>query len=90
VSTKSWELHNNLDERLREGNRMSVDGEALFIEQNLRLLAMIAQDPNEKALLGTIKPAELEWSHKPSSLAKPAEGESKPLNRRERRRRQFG
>lgn len=86
-----WERWlNNLDERLREGNRIAVDGEAFFTEQNLQLLAVVAQDPKEKALLGMIKPADLEWTHKPSSPAKAPEDESKPLNRRERRRRQFG
>lgn len=83
-----WERWlNNLDENIKQGERIAADGEAFFTEANLRLLAAIAQDLKEQKVISTLKPAALEWVPNSASLA--TAEKAKRLNRRERRAREF-
>jgi hypothetical protein len=79
----------NLDARMKEAERIVTDGEAFFTEGNLKQLALIAQDAKEKRGIARIKPLDLEQVPRSASEIVVA-GQARPLNRRERRRREFG
>ncbi len=85
-----WERWlNNLDARIKEAERIATDGEAFFTEGNLKQLALIAQDATEKRGIARITPVDLEQVSRSASEIIVA-AQARPLNRRERRRREFG